>query len=299
MHTCSACPIRRAVALPLLLALAACGATNEEFARFAGAGVTFSDSLPSTYTYYLNHQAERRLSALEINRSGRIRDGQALDASLAGSLDATVAGLKRTSALLQKAEEHATVLRSYFAALAGLAADTESQAIGNKAAGLAQRIATLSGNLVPNLAGVAIRQFSTLAVGAYRNEQLRKHIEQHYVTIGNAIVLQRTVLEVMRDAEASDWISDEQARVANIQRDVRAAFLDPQRQLPLDWRQRLLTEPRTTVPESPLSQGIVAAEQLEQTFVRIVEGKPGALAQLEQSVDFLDKIAGSFRLLQK
>ena len=49
----------------------------------------------------------------------------------------------------------------------------------------------------------------------------------------------------------------------------------------------------------PLSQGIAAAEQLELNFIQIVEGKPGALARLEQSVDFLERISDSFRLLQK
>lgn len=299
MRACSAGVAARGACLFAIVALAGCGASNEQFARLASAGVTFSDSLPATYDYYLERQADRRLGALELDRAGRIRDGMALDAAVGGNLDATVAGLQRTATLLHTAEEHAAALRAYFAALAGLAADTRSQAIADRATGLAQRIAALSGSLVPSLAGTAIRQFSTLAVAAYSNAQLRRHMEQHYQTIGNAIVLQRTVLEELRKTEVSDWTAEEAARVANIKRDVRTAFLDPRRQLPLDWKQRLMMAPRTTVPESPLSQGIVAAEQLEQTFIQIVEGKPGALGRLEQSVDFLDRIATSFRLLQR
>lgn len=299
--------LRSAALLGAGLLLGACGASSEDFAKFANAGATFSDSAPNAYNYAYEQFVRTQLSDIAVNNR------KASEAAAAGRPKPVVDQLQRDLAETAKntfdnsmayrkqlggAKEHASTLRDYFVALRALASDIEPEAAGNSASSLAQKLGQLTGvngNFSvggSNFSAASLLQpFVSRAVAEYRNERLRKHLEAHQKPVGDAIALQEAMFAAMRQFEVArgyEWVA------IRTRQDLAAQYADLGKPLPPDWLERSMKVLSTEPGPSPISQALDAAHLLRAAFENLLQGKASALGNLEQAAAYINVLIGAF-----
>jgi len=304
--------LRKAAFLGVALVLGACGAGSADFAKFANAGATFSDSAPNAYDYAYEQFVRTQLTDIAVNNR------KASEAAAAGRpkpvVDALQKDLEETARntfqnsmayrkALSGAKEHAAVLRAYFVALRALASDVEPEAAGNSAAGFAEKLKELTGlNDKFSVGGGGfsaaslIRPFVSRAVAAYRDARLRKHLETYQKPVGDAIALQEAMFAAMRKFEVArgyEWVA------IRTRQDLATQYADLSKPLPGDWLEKSMKVLTTEPGPSPISQALEAAQLLRASFEGLVEGKATPLASLEQAAAYINVLIGAFEAARR
>lgn len=294
------------------LLLSACGAGSADFAKFANAGATFSDSAPGAYDYAYEQFVRTQLTDIAVNNR------KASEAAAAGRPKPVVDQLQRDLAETAKntfdntmayrkqlagAKEHATALRDYFVALRALASDIEPEAAGASAAGFAQKLGQLTGasatfSVVGSQFSAAslLQPFVRLAVAEYRNERLRRHLETYQQPVGDAIALQEAMFAAMRRFEVArgyEWVA------IRTRQDLAAQYADLSKPLPPDWLEKSMKVLSTEPGPSPISQALDAAHLLRTAFENLLQGKAGALGNLEQAAAYINVLIGAFEAARR
>ncbi len=281
------------------LTITACaGASNQEIASFAQSGVTFSGQIPRVYDFAFQQAVERDTADILKSRE-RLRKLQLSGPQLAAAktglgqqYDNNLQAFEQRLDSFRTMKEHASTLGAYFVALNALASGASSEAAGNAANGLVNKL----GGLAPEVKTISfggapvatlVGPLAKLAVASFTNARLQEHLNTHAGTVQEAIALQRTMFELLLEIER-----DREKIPADV--GVKQSLLNLDKDLPPDWARQRQQSFTFKLQPSPISVALSAAKELESNFDQLVEGGQGALASLERSIVFVETVVTIF-----
>jgi hypothetical protein len=285
--------------LAVLFLNSCAGPRARDFVEFANSGVLFTNEAPKVYDYAYRSEVNMDSAKLIEDRENAIELGVS-----GGPLAETLK--KRNDLFFERLEQfnlmkkHALLLRSYFRALANLAAGEVPEKAGTAASNIASQLKTLEpdiGNI--KIGGAAVTSLfqpvAEFAVAAFRNSQLRGHLEKHGKTIFDAIELQREMFLLLRDIERNHdkegWRRREKVELANPLKDLKT-------DLPANWAEQRLSLLTISPSETPITAAIQAAEELQRNLKSLSSGQGSALDKLERSIIWVDALLQAFEKAQ-
>ncbi len=292
---------RRAALVCVLLAITACtaGPSNEDFAKLAQSGVSFTTQIPKVYDHVLTQNIDAKSTEQLKDRKDlkkRLDDGK-IDANTYKSLliaavknvRSSNKTLKERQALFQELAEHAGAIQKYFVALNALAQGAQSESAGKSAESAATalssfipRIATetINGQSVTNIVGGV----TNLVVSELTNAKLRENLEKYGDTVLTAFAIQRQALEDLNKDALKTLAADRSEQVL-------AKYANPDKaELGESWiverRNALLVKAQV----NPVTSAINASIALEESLKALAKKDASALDQLEKAIEVTDTV---------
>lgn len=281
--------------LVALFSTSCAGPQVKNFVDFANSGVLFTEQAPKVYDYAYCFEVNMDTAKLIEDREN------AIELEISGDPLAETLR-KRNQLFLERLEnfnlmkKHSLLLRSYFKALANLAADQVPEQAGKAASNLASQLRILEpkiGNI--KIQGVAVASLfqpaAEFAIAAFRNTKLKQHLENHGKAIFDAIELQREMFVLLRKIELDQ---DRQGWRQRQNMELARPLKDLEKSLPANWPQQRLLLLTASPSETPVSASIHAAGELQKNLKSLSADQGGVLDQLERSIIWIDALLQAF-----
>ena len=281
--------------LAVLLLNACAGPQTKNFVVFANSGVLFTNEVPKVYDYAYRSEVNMDSAKLIEDRERAIKLGSS-GVDLADTLK------DRNQLFLDRLEQfnlmkkHALLLRSYFVALANLAAGEVPEKAGISASNIASQLKGLE----PKIANIKIegravtsllQPVTEFAIAAFQNRQLKEHLEEHGKSVFDAIGLQKEMFLLLRDIELDQdkegWRRRENVELAKPLNDLKTG-------LPANWADQRVSLLTISPSETPITAAIQAAEELQNNLKSLAANHGSALDQLERSIIWVDALLQAF-----